>query len=312
MEVPTERGHVFAIIATKAMGSRGARPLADQLVATPVPQGRQEGRGGLHDSRAGQGSPAAVVKQIVDIQVPHGRRGRGGGLQGLRPGQNSTADVEQIVDIPARGCLQGFLPGQGSSSSRLLDSTDEGIHGVFRTFPWGENVRRYSASRVRECPPVPAHPSWALIKWLRPESLMRVGRTGLVTPCLQHMRLYGGCGGGRGVGERAEPGAVVQLCRSPWVSRLWTSLCSSATSSCSPMSLTRMRLRFSSSSECGTFLLCSRDVYAQCNLCRRPAIPRCWCSFGELSFSRRRLGEEGGSSSFRLGVGAHHTGDEPM
>ena len=31
-----------------------------------------------------------------------------------------------------------------------------------------------------------------------------------------------------------------------------------------------------------------------------------------LSFSRRRLGEEGGSSSSRLGVGAHHTGDEPM
>ena len=29
-------------------------------------------------------------------------------------------------------------------------------------------------------------------------------------------------------------------------------------------------------------------------------------------FSRRRLGEEGGSSSFWLGVGARHTGDEPM
>ena len=171
--------------------------------------------------------------------------------------------------------------------------------GLFALLPAGKKVRRYSASRVRECPAVPAHPSWALIKWLWPESLMRVGRTGLVTPCLLHMRLYGGCGGGRGEGERAEAGAVVQLCRSPWVSQLWTSLCSSATSSCSPRSVTRMRLRFSSSSECGTFLLCSADVHAQCNLCRRPAIPRYWCSSGGLSFSRRRLGEEGGSSCFQ-------------
>ena len=75
VEVPTERGYVFAIIATKAVGWRGAAALAEQLVTTPVPQGRQGGRGGLHDSRAGQGSPAAVVKQIVDIPYPQGRRG---------------------------------------------------------------------------------------------------------------------------------------------------------------------------------------------------------------------------------------------
>ena len=38
----------------------------------------------------------------------------GGGLHGLRPGKNSTAaDVEQIIDIPARGGLQGSPPGQG-------------------------------------------------------------------------------------------------------------------------------------------------------------------------------------------------------
>ena len=76
VEVPTERGYVIAIIATQALGWRGARALAGQLVATPVPQGRQGGRGGLHDSRAGQGCPAAVVKQIVDIPVPQGRRVR--------------------------------------------------------------------------------------------------------------------------------------------------------------------------------------------------------------------------------------------
>ena len=114
MEVSTERGYVFAINATKALGWRGARALAGQFVATPDPQGRQGGRGGLHDSRAGQGSPAAVAKQIVDIPVPQGRREEGGGgLQGLRSGQNSTADVDQIVDIPACGGLQGFLPGPG-------------------------------------------------------------------------------------------------------------------------------------------------------------------------------------------------------
>ena len=91
MEVPTERGYVFVIIATKALGSRGARALADQLIATPVPQGRQGGRGGLHDPRAGQGSPAAVVKQIVDIPVPQGRRGGGGGLQGFSSQTESSS-----------------------------------------------------------------------------------------------------------------------------------------------------------------------------------------------------------------------------
>ena len=42
------------------------------------------------------------------------------------------------VDIPGGG-PQGFLPGQSSSSScRLLNGTDEGIHVVFRTFPRGK------------------------------------------------------------------------------------------------------------------------------------------------------------------------------
>ena len=44
--------------------------------------------------------------------------------------------MEQNVDIPARGGLHGFLPGQGSSSSsRLHDGADDGIQWVFRTFP---------------------------------------------------------------------------------------------------------------------------------------------------------------------------------
>ena len=56
-------------------------------------------------------------------------------LKVLSQGQGSTANVEQIVDIPARGGLQGFLPGQGSSSSRFPQDEDEGFQGVFRTSP---------------------------------------------------------------------------------------------------------------------------------------------------------------------------------
>ena len=82
----------------------------------------------------------------------------GGGEGG---GGATAADVDQIVDIPARGGLQGFLPGQGSSSSsRLLQDTDGGIQWSFRTFPPPQKkVRSRPASRVPEYPPVPAHPS---------------------------------------------------------------------------------------------------------------------------------------------------------
>ena len=55
-----------------------------------------------------------AVEQILNNPVPQGRRRRGGALQGSRPRQNSiAADVEQIVDIPARGGVQGFPPGPG-------------------------------------------------------------------------------------------------------------------------------------------------------------------------------------------------------
>ena len=108
----------------------------EQTIDILVPQARRRGRGGLQSFRTGQGTPAADVEQIVEIPVPQRRRRRSGGLQSSLPGQGSTAFLEQIVDIPAREGLQGFLPGLGSSSSsRLHGGTDEGIQGVFRTFP---------------------------------------------------------------------------------------------------------------------------------------------------------------------------------
>ena len=63
--------------------------------------------------------------------------------------------------------------------------------GGFRTFPQPPKVRRLPASRVRECPPVPAHPSWALIKWLRPGSLMSLAALWMML-----LPIYRGGGGG--------------------------------------------------------------------------------------------------------------------
>ena len=58
-----------------------------------------------------------IMEHNVDIPVPGGG-GRLAGLQGFLPRQSSTAaDVEQIVDIPARRGLQDFLPGQSSTAS---------------------------------------------------------------------------------------------------------------------------------------------------------------------------------------------------
>ena len=81
----------------------------EQTMDIPVPRVRGGGGGGLQ----GQGTSAAGVEQIVEFPVLQRRRKRTGGFQGFFPGQNSTADVEQNVDIPARGGLHGFLPGQG-------------------------------------------------------------------------------------------------------------------------------------------------------------------------------------------------------
>ena len=82
-----------------------------------------------------------IAEQIVDTPVPQGRGGKRR-VQGFRPEQSSTATssslelisertVEQIVDNPSSGgCL-----GQGSSSS--AGPADEDFTGVFSHFsPW--------------------------------------------------------------------------------------------------------------------------------------------------------------------------------
>ena len=129
VEVPT-------IISYSSLQQR----IAEQLIDIPVPHdrgGRGGGRG-LQGFSQGQGATAFRGAEFVDTPVPPGRGGwvGHGGLLRFSQGQNSTADLEQNVDIPARGDLHGFLPGQSSSSSsRLLDNADEGIQGVFALFP---------------------------------------------------------------------------------------------------------------------------------------------------------------------------------
>ena len=84
MEVPTNPGYVLAIIAKKFLTRR-------QIFST-----LSEGL-------------SASSEQNIGIPVPRGRRGR------ENSSRNSTAaGVEQNVNIPPRGGLEGFPPGQGS------------------------------------------------------------------------------------------------------------------------------------------------------------------------------------------------------
>ena len=115
-----------------------------QIADIPIPQVGCRSSGGFQGFLPGQDYflLQEVHEQIVDITVSQGRRGKGGGLQSSLPVLGSSAvcgadHVEQLVDIPVRGDVQGFLPGQGSSasSSGLHDCAVDGIQGVFRTFP---------------------------------------------------------------------------------------------------------------------------------------------------------------------------------
>ena len=63
--------------------------------------------------------------------------------------------MEQIVDITVTGgCLQGFRPGRGPSSSShfpagVHEDLDELGEGVFRTFPRGKKVRSWVPTQGR-------------------------------------------------------------------------------------------------------------------------------------------------------------------
>ena len=106
-----------------------------------------------------------TMEHTVDIPVP-GRGGRISGLQGFLPRQSSTVlhgslkriserIVEQIVDFPAGGGLQDFLPGQSSSAS---SSSPAGVHmvlqiglvkGFFALFT--PKMRSWIRTRGRNC-----------------------------------------------------------------------------------------------------------------------------------------------------------------
>ena len=69
-----------------------------------------------------------IAEQIVDTPVPRGRDRRR--LQGSHPRQSSTAAGVHNVDIPVRGGLRGFLPGQSSAQrtvEKLVDSSSGGL-----------------------------------------------------------------------------------------------------------------------------------------------------------------------------------------
>ena len=121
---------------------------AEQIVDIPVPRGRD--RRLLQGSLPRQSSTAAGVVQSVDIPVR-------GGLRGFLPGQSSAQrTVEQLFDSSSGG-LQDFHLGQGSAASSS-GREDEAFSGFFALFPeLKKKVRRPQPARVRSCPPVSAH-----------------------------------------------------------------------------------------------------------------------------------------------------------
>ena len=133
-----------------------AHAIHRQIADIPIPQVGCLSSGGVQGFLPGQ-DYFLILEQTVDIPAPQGRRGEGGGLQSFLPVQNSTAfggadHVEQIVDVPVHGELQGFHP-------ELLQGHDWRMRrrkGFFAHFsPWkkvrgaeqvGARVHPYSSS----------------------------------------------------------------------------------------------------------------------------------------------------------------------
>ena len=135
-----------------------AHAIHRQIADIPIPQVGRRSSGGVQGFLPGQDYILfpEFHEQIVDTPVPQGRRKQGGGLQSFLPVQNSTAfggadHVEQIVDIPVRGELQGFHPGQGSASSSSIQGHDWRMRrrkrGFCALFPLEKSAR----CRAGEC-----------------------------------------------------------------------------------------------------------------------------------------------------------------
>ena len=120
-----------------------------------------------------------TVEQHVDIPVPGGG-GSSSGLQGFLPGQRSSSSpsrkriseriVEQIVDPVSRG----ILPGSSSSHSPAGDEerADEPGKGVFRTFPQIKKSAKVTSHPGSELPPHPSSSTPApqlevSVEWVR-------------------------------------------------------------------------------------------------------------------------------------------------
>ena len=117
-----------------------AHAIHRQIADIPIPQVGCLSSGSVQGFLPGQ-DYFLFLEQTVDTPVPQGRRGEGGGLQSFLPVQNSTAFCgadHQIVDIPARGGLQGSHPEQSSSSSSWPRFADQAADGFFfaRFSPW--------------------------------------------------------------------------------------------------------------------------------------------------------------------------------
>ena len=141
-------------VPTVLSPTRIALRIAEQIVDTPVPRGRDRRR--LQGSLPRQSSTAAGV-QNVNIPVR-------GGLRGFLPGQSSAqCTVEQLFDSSSGG-LQDYHLGQGSTASSS-GREDEAFSGGSRTFPRPKKVRRYVLTPGRNWPRTRAHPRRALMAW---------------------------------------------------------------------------------------------------------------------------------------------------
>ena len=129
-------------VPTVLTPTRIALQIAEQIVDTPVPRGRGEGRvQGFLPRQSSTATPSAeerISERIVQQFSPSSAK------------RTSERIEEQLVDTSP-----GVGLGQGSSSS--AGPADEDFAEFFRTFPSGKKVRVPPRVRVRSCPERSAH-----------------------------------------------------------------------------------------------------------------------------------------------------------